>query len=97
MLSRSEAQARATNYATDRISDPLVLADVHPTGYGWVFTFNTESAVATGDWQEDLIGLGPLLVIARDGTVSELGTAHSLEQELRAYEEAMGRGAEPSA
>jgi hypothetical protein len=55
-----------------------------------VFCFNSRVAEETGDESEDILGLGPLLVMARDGTVVELGTAHSLDHELQAYEEATG-------
>lgn len=90
MLSRGEAQTRAERHASTLTSIPLALTYVHPTDYGWVFCFNSKVAEETGDESEDILGLGPLLVMARDGTVIELGTAHSLERELRAHEEATG-------
>jgi hypothetical protein len=82
-------------YAGTFTKIPLVLTDLHPTDYGWVFTFNSEKAERTNDWQDEIFGLGPILVLAHDGTVVELGTAHVLEKELRAYEKANGLGSGP--
>lgn len=86
MLSRAQAQRRAESHARTLTSIPLALTYTHETAYGWVFCFDSKSAVATQDAGEQILGLGPVLVLARDGTVVQLGTARSLEQELRAYE-----------
>ncbi len=90
MISRIKAQSLAEEHASSLTRIPLALTYVHPTSYGWVFCFNSKVAVETGDELQGILGLGPLLVMASDGTVIELGTAHTLERELRSYEQRAG-------
>jgi hypothetical protein len=90
MLTRAQAQKKAELHVRTITNIPLVLTYTHEAAYGWVFCFDSESAVATRDAGEQILGLGPVLVLARDGTVVQLGTARSLERELRAFEKTNG-------
>lgn len=92
MISLAQAQRKAESHARMVTSIPLALTYIHETSYGWVFCFDGASAVATRDPEEQILGLGPVLVLARDGTVVQLGTARTLEKELQAFERTSGLG-----
>ncbi len=54
--------------------------------YGWVFFYNSRRYLETGDIMFAFAGNGPVVVERKDGTVTELGSGRSVEDELRDFE-----------
>ncbi len=54
--------------------------------YGWIFLYQSEAYVRSGDPSDLLAGNGPVVVLERDGTVHRLGTAYPVEQEIEMFE-----------
>ncbi len=54
--------------------------------YGWIFFWDSEKALATNDPQFLLAGNGPIVVLARDGSVHFLPSAHPVERWIAEFE-----------
>ncbi|MFI6918951.1 YrhB domain-containing protein [Nonomuraea spiralis] len=93
MIDRSAAERIALEFARELLPqyDPeeLVLNDeaAIEKPYGWLLVFTTAAFLRTRDWEDALLGAGPLLVLREDGQVVVLPTFYSEEDALRAYEE----------
>jgi hypothetical protein len=90
VITREEAVRLATAFV-ERNSPPgpLVLLDTSATAerpYGWLFRYDTATALKTGDPDESLLGCGPLLVRREDGRIVRFSSAYSTDAALRAYE-----------
>ncbi len=90
MITREEAQARAAALLQKHVGEPLTLTDVVETGYGWVFSFYSTKALESDDPDNELLGIAPILVLARDGAEVVLGTADTVDEQLREYEKENG-------
>ncbi|MFI6180012.1 YrhB domain-containing protein [Nonomuraea sp. NPDC051191] len=93
MIDRSEAERIALEFSRDLMTqydrEEIVLNDeaAIEKPYGWLFVFTTAAFLRTRDWEDALLGAGPLLVLREDGQVVVLPTFYSEEDALRAYEE----------
>lgn len=86
-MSRSEARRRAIEFATSEIDDmPLKLVYEEEKPYGWLFVFNSVRFEETGDMDDLLVGLGPLLILAASGEIHELRTGPSVDEEIERIE-----------
>lgn len=90
VITREEAQARAAALLQKHVDEPLTLTDVMDTGYGWVFSFYSTKALESDDPDNELLGIAPVLVLALDGSEIVLGTADTIEAQLREYERENG-------
>lgn len=57
--------------------------------YGWVFFYQSQRYVKSGNPSDMLAGNGPIVVLEADASIHELGTAYPFEMELRLFEERM--------
>lgn len=92
VITREDAQSRAIEFWRTRTTDSIVLVEVLTKAYGWVFLFLGADHLASGDPNDELLGLCPVLVLAESGEVVPLGTAHSVATALREYERENGLG-----
>lgn len=53
---------------------------------GWVFFYQSEDFLKSGDFSDRLAGNAPVLVDRSDGSLHETGTAHPIEVYLQNYE-----------
>ena len=53
--------------------------------FGWVFFWQSQRFLETGNFSDQLAGNGPLIVDRRDGTVHRTGTAHPVEHYVQQY------------
>jgi hypothetical protein len=58
--------------------------------YGWVFFYQSRGYAENGDPSAMLIGNGPVVVLRRDGSVHQFGSALPAPEILRRFEIAMG-------
>jgi hypothetical protein len=54
--------------------------------WGWVFFYNTEEYVKTGDFSESLVGNAPYIVNKYTGELVVTGTAYEIEDYIKEYE-----------
>ena len=54
--------------------------------WGWVFFYNTENYLKTGDFYEALAGNAPCIVNRYTGELFETGTAYDIEEYINEYE-----------
>jgi len=88
MLSLEDAKVRAESELLRlQLGDPVVVLD-HATRefeFGWVFFYQSEEFVRTGNANSSLVGNAPLLVNRLSGEVATTGTALSLEHYINQY------------
>jgi hypothetical protein len=60
--------------------------------YGWVFFYQTEAYLKTGDIGDRLVGNAPYIVNKYTGEVIETGTAYPVEDYIAEYEQESGYG-----
>lgn len=94
MLSYEDARLIAVQYIAVKEADAtygieLVLDESHvaDVGYGWVFYYNSDQYLRTGNISYALAGNAPFLVRKDNGVVHEFWSGESLETQLREYEE----------
>jgi hypothetical protein len=58
--------------------------------YGWIFFYNSRKYVETGDINAMLGGNAPLLVLAEDGSIHPLSTAHPVQTSIARFEQERG-------
>lgn len=58
--------------------------------WGWVFFYNTEDYLKTGDIYEALVGNAPYIVNRYTGELFETGTAYDIEEYIKEYESKLG-------
>ncbi|WP_086925087.1 YrhB domain-containing protein [Variovorax sp. JS1663] len=85
---------RAEKIATDhlqkmqsRIGIPLKIVDRLDESFGWVFFYESQIYLETGDFSSILAGNAPFIVDAADGAVHILGTACPVEIYIKEYEQ----------
>lgn len=54
--------------------------------FGWVFFYNSQTYLQTGEISYALAGNGPIMVNKHDGTIEFYGTAKSIETSIEEYE-----------
>src|ERR1035437_7040995 len=75
----------------------LVIVKESDYDFGWVFCYNTEPYVATGDTSHSLAGNAPIIVDRADGQLYVTGTAYPLDHFIAEYRSGVRRRAEPGA
>lgn len=58
-------------------------------GWGWVFFYNTEAYLESGDFLDSLVGNAPYIVNRFTAELIETGTAEEIEHYIKAYEETL--------
>ena len=53
--------------------------------FGWVFFYNSQKYIETGDFKSSLVGNAPIVVLKDDGSIRYTGTAHPVEYYLKAF------------
>jgi isocitrate dehydrogenase len=90
MITLAEAERIARDYLNKRQENDapvtLVTKETVTKEYGWVFAYQSDEFLQTGNFSYALAGNGPLLVLKNDGTVIEFGTAYPMEWYLREFE-----------
>lgn len=59
--------------------------------WGWVFFYNTEHYLDSGNTHEALVGNAPIVVNRYTGEMLETGTAHPIEHYIEQYEQKLNR------
>ena len=60
--------------------------------WGWVFFWTDKRAIEPRDPRFDLVGNGPIVVLASDGSVDQLGTARGIEFQISKFEREVVEG-----
>ncbi len=89
-MTRDEAKVRVAEYlAKLEVGRPfkLVVLDqrTREEDFGWVFFYNTQKFVETGDVQWALGGNSPLIVDRHTGDLHVTGTAHPIEHYIEKF------------
>ena len=81
------AHLNTPEYAGEASGHALVIMDAHTQAhpFGWVFFYQSQRHLDTGDVMDMLFGNAPLIVDRRDGSVHITGTAHPIEHYVRIY------------
>jgi hypothetical protein len=58
--------------------------------YGWIFFYDSQRHIETGDVADAIAGGGPVVVLAATGEIHELGSRLAPELEVRGFEERLG-------
>jgi Immunity protein 35 len=89
-----EIATKAINEKYHEPSDSLVIAQdaTIEKDFGWVFFYNSELYLRTGDERYLLAGNAPVIVDRDDGSVEWLGTARPVEEYIADYEQRRQRG-----
>jgi hypothetical protein len=96
-LLRMERQVNAFGSALPGYKDPhhrLVILKESDYDFGWVFWYNTEQYVATGDTSYALAGDAPIIVDRADEQLYVTGTAYPLDHFIAEYRRGVRRRAE---
>jgi hypothetical protein len=87
MITQEQAEAVARKvidepdpYWPDR--DPFVITKIEPHRLGWLFYYQSQEYIRTGNPVSMLAGNGPVLVSSVDGSHVRVGTAAPLENRL---------------
>jgi hypothetical protein len=87
MITQEQAEAVARNvidepdpYGPDR--PPHVIARIEPHRLGWLFYYQSQEYIRTGNPSAMLAGNGPVLVSNVDGSHVQVGTAAPFESRL---------------
>ena len=93
MITLDEALAIARRYLRTQFPESdLVIVGTLERPIGWGVSYQSRRYVETNDPDDMVFGTGPLLVLRRDGSVVELMTFQSLEDEMRDYARTHGGG-----
>lgn len=93
METRLNAFGSALPVNRDRPQQRLVVVKEYEYEFGWVFCYNTQEFVETGDADHALGGNAPLIVDRVDGCLYGTGTAHSLDHYLSEFQAGIRRPA----
>ena len=84
MLTKAEAK-KLIEAKLDQAEVKLAIVSDVAVDYGWVFFWNSQNYLETGDIMQSLLGNGPYLVNKFDNTIQQLGT-YCWEDSLGEYE-----------
>jgi hypothetical protein len=54
--------------------------------YGWIFNITTAAFVRTRSRKDGVVGMGPVLVLNKDGSLIQFSSAYDDQEALAAYE-----------
>lgn len=91
-MNREQAKAiveKALNEQSHGSPDRLVVLDdaTVEKSYGWVFFYESEMFLKTGELSHMLVGNAPILILKEDGRIITLGTAFPIATYLERYEQ----------
>jgi hypothetical protein len=55
--------------------------------YGWIFSYNSQKFLETGDYSYSVVGNGPVIVNRKTGEVEEIAGGPFYKKNLEEYEE----------
>jgi hypothetical protein len=87
LIDAAEASARAFSVATNGRDTPIVILETATLefDFGWVFFYEAERFVATGDETQRLIGNAPIIVDRASGRALITGTSLPIEDYIAAF------------
>ena len=90
MIALDDAVIKAKEYLNSMETMPpmklvLLLDDTLEFEYGWVFFYQSEEYVKSGDFLDGVTGNAPIIINKYDGGLHVTGTAHSVEEYLEEY------------
>ena len=90
MIDITEATRRAQKYVSGLNVDGehmfvLQSDDTMEVSFGWVFFYNTDKFIESGDFRYAALGNAPIIVDARNGEVVVTGTAEPIEHYIEQY------------
>ncbi len=91
MKSLSKARTKVLTYLNAEVQegeDRFAILDNSTLDktYGWIFFFQSQTYLETGDDAHMLIGNGPVVFLVADGSIHQLGTALPVEDEIERFE-----------
>ena len=90
MLTKSEALDLVSSKLLQMSGpdDPFVIVDAGTIEkpFGWVFFYNSQKFIETGDYRYQLAGNGPVIVNRSDGSVEFCGTSRAVDALIEEYE-----------
>jgi hypothetical protein len=87
-INLNEARAVAADYLQEGVMRregfaPIIIDDAtEETTFGWVFFYDSEEYLCSGNFAHAIAGNAPIVVLKADGTISQTGTARSLSDYL---------------
>jgi hypothetical protein len=96
LIDRAQARRIAAEYlkegqTTDEGWTPVIVdAQTIETEFGWIFFYQSEEFLNTGESERQLAGNAPLIVDRRDGSLHVTGTAKPLKEYIREYKRRRG-------
>ena len=93
MIDQQQARQIATDWLMSRPTRgfdgllELSILDQHTieADFGWVFFWQSQPSLETGNFSDQLLGNAPLIVDRRDGALRVTGTAHPIEHCIKQY------------
>lgn len=92
MLNQQEAKLRVLaflNQGCYASQDSIIILDevTIKRPYGWIFFYQSQKFLETGNFSEMLVGNGPIVIEKANGTIHSLGSGYyKLEDEIREFE-----------
>ncbi|NTG51895.1 hypothetical protein G6M04_31435 [Agrobacterium rhizogenes] len=89
MIDLKQAECSAIEYVETKqkkLGIPLQIVRRLDVPYGWVFFYNTQAYVQTGEIISALAGNAPFIIDADNGSLHVFGTAFSIDRYLQEYE-----------
>jgi hypothetical protein len=83
-----EMVIKEVNSAYSVPGDSLVLLEEFTIekDYGWIFFYESQRWLTTGNFSDQVLGNAPILVEKQTGNLHYFGTAYSVEEYIREYE-----------
>ena len=101
MLDRETAKALVSKKLAERspADNPSVVVDKRTIErpFGWIFFYNSEKFIATGESMYRLAGNGPVFVNKRTGSIDFFGSVPTVDAILADYEKQLGDGSKSHA
>ena len=87
MIDRDEAIRRARGALSEKSaaagrSFVLLEDETREESFGWVFFFQAEGFVKSGDYLDGVVGNAPFVILRDSGELLATGTAHSVDHYL---------------
>ena len=88
MITKEEATEIAANYVkglSTRYEIALLHNETKEFDLGWVFFYQSQKFIVSGDYKDMIAGNAPLIVNKYDGNISITGTAYPIEKYIDDY------------
>jgi hypothetical protein len=90
MITNDDAKIIADQHLEElqkAIGEPVEITKTQEEFFGWVFFYQSQDYLKTGNLSSILAGNSPFIVDKRDGTVHVLGTSESADFYIKKYAE----------